>query len=182
MARDQLTFDSELWKPVAGYEGLYEVSDLGRVRSLPRTTRTGIRGGTLLSLRGTDKDGYAQVGLCRAGKVWIRKVHTLVLEAFVGARPTEMVACHCDGNCKNNMLSNLRWDTPKANSRDAVGHGTIRRGEAVPSAVVTEADVREIRALHAAGTHTQRQIATLYGIGFRGVNSIVLRRTWRHVS
>lgn len=172
----------EVWKPVVGYEGLYEVSSLGRVRSLPRDTKTGVRGGKVLSLKAKDKDGYSQIGLCREGSVRIRKVHTMVLEAHVGSRPAGTVGCHNDGDNSNNRLENLRWDTHAANSADKDTHGTLRKGETVPTAVVTEVQVREIRAHYAARRYTQRELANMYGIGYRGINSIVHRRTWRHIA
>lgn len=111
-----------------GWEGLYDVSDLGRVKSLERRVRTKGNGTRLLRERilklSVTRDGYAIVKLCRDGRARSMTVHSLVLIAFIGPRPTGLEACHRDGNKVSNALSNLRWDTKKANELDAVRLGT----------------------------------------------------------
>lgn len=123
--------DAEQWRPVPGYEGSYEVSDKGRVRSLDRRVQlstTGhlrfVRGRVLQQTR--HPTGRMLVGLCRDNQHKTVKVHLLVLLAFVGPRPDGMYGCHNDGDLANNTLGNLRWDTPSANNYnyDAVRHGT----------------------------------------------------------
>lgn len=126
----------ERWLPVVGWEGLYEVSDQGRIRTVPRTVRcTNQHGGNHtrhISARirklGVTRDGYTQIVFGGAstpppGQCKSRVIHQVVLEAFVGPRPPGMEACHNDGDKSNNALSNLRWDTKKANEFDAVRHG-----------------------------------------------------------
>ena len=118
----------EQWKPVYGYEGIYEVSSHGRVRSVDRTaTRSGgqvhLKGKVLrttLSKRG----GYPDVSLYAQGKRERRSVHALVAESFIGARPEGMEVCHNDGNPTNNHLDNLRYGTRSDNMLDRVRHGT----------------------------------------------------------
>lgn len=113
-----------IWKAVDGYEGQYEVSDRGHVRSLERLDSEGKRvSGRVLS-GGFGPGGHPKVSLWKGG---VRKhfyVHTLVLEAFVGPRPEFMEACHEDGCPTNNHVSNLRWDSRSANVRDSVEHKT----------------------------------------------------------
>ena len=106
----------EKWKPVVGYEGHYEVSDQGRVRSLKKKTPHVLK-------PGNNHKGYAQVDLCKDGHRWHRAVHLLVLEAFIGPRPDGMVACHYDDDPQNNHIDNLRWDTISANIQDCVRNG-----------------------------------------------------------
>lgn len=116
----------EQWRPVVGYEGLYEVSDHGRVRSLDRITRTG-NGDRLYRsrfLEGYISLGYRRVALTRGGKSVHYLVHRLVLEAFVGPCPDGMEGCHNNGDRADARLSNLRWDTRLANIRDKFEHGT----------------------------------------------------------
>lgn len=119
---------SELWVPVVGYEGLYEVSDLGRVRGLDRVHDNGR--GHLRRLRGRVlkttalPSGHLYIALCREGVARTARVHRVVLEGFVGPCPSGMQGCHWDGDPTNNTVSNLRWDTPKANQQDAIRHGT----------------------------------------------------------
>lgn len=117
----------EEWRPVVGYEGYYEVSSRGRVRSLPREVATfrGVRvsPGRLLKTPAST-GGYLRVTLSKEGLLKGRPVHVLVLEAFSGARPSpEHDACHWDGNPSNNRIENLRWDTKSANMADKMRHG-----------------------------------------------------------
>ena len=117
----------EQWLPVPGYEGLYDVSDQGRVRSLDRVVTE--RGGRTQRLRGRvlkpapDPDGYLHVVLCN-GRPHTYKVHRLVARAFHGEPAPGQVVCHNDGTYTNNIAGNLRWDTRSANNLDTVRHGT----------------------------------------------------------
>lgn len=122
---------SERWLPVVGWEGYYEVSDQGRVRSVDRTIIRSDGGprfwrGRVLAA-GTNRHGYPLVALSRSSDISSKKVHRLVLEAFVGPCPDGMEACHNDGNWANAELVNLRWDTPSANQHDRVRHGHNHR-------------------------------------------------------
>lgn len=110
------------WRPVTGYEGLYEVSGDGQVRSL---RRQGSPGGILVG--GMDHGGYLQVNLCAGNITRSRKVHLLVAEAFHGARAFGQVARHLDGNRLNNRASNLAWGSYADNQLDTVRHGTHRQ-------------------------------------------------------
>lgn len=118
----------EIWKPIAQFEGLYEVSSLGRVRSLNRKVigKNGIsqnRKGKLLR-QSTSHNGYKRVSLRNLDVKKDFKVHRLVLEAFVGPCPSGMQGCHNDGDQANNHVDNLRWGTRSENEYDKVGHGT----------------------------------------------------------
>ncbi len=116
----------EHWLPVVGYEGHYEVSDHGRVRSLPRKILR--RDGVIQPIRGRvlkpgGGKGHQHVNLALNGvhdSLWI---HRLVLEAFVGPAPAGKVCCHWDDDPTNNHVGNLRWATKGDNTRDAVRNG-----------------------------------------------------------
>ena len=110
----------EQWRPVVGWEDLYEVSSHGRVRSLHKRGRA--TGGILAA--NANSSAYPMVGLCRAGVRTGRKVHSLVAEAFIGPRPDGMEICHRDGNSKNNRAENLRYGSRSENIQDTVTHGT----------------------------------------------------------
>ena len=118
----------EEWRPVVGWDEIYEVSNHGRVRSKSRYVRSRGSGKRLVPGRirklQTHKQGYRMVSLRQDGTQSFRLVHQLVLEAFIGPRPGGMVACHNDGDPTNNHVDNLRWDTQSANLHDAVRHGT----------------------------------------------------------
>ena len=116
----------ERWLPVLGFEG-YEVSDHGRVRSfLQRNNR-----GRVLK-QSCDKKGYPYVGLMSDGGLRTRRVHTLVLEAFVGPCPAGLIGLHSDDDKSNNHVTNLRWGTHAQNYRDSIINGsrldTCKRG------------------------------------------------------
>jgi hypothetical protein len=111
----------EIWKDVVGFEGSYEVSDLGRVRNL--------RSLKLLKPRCADR--YPHVAFYSNRPVE-RTVHSLVLEAFKGPRPSGMEALHWDDNKSNNALSNLRWGTVYENQADMARNNVRRRGPWLP--------------------------------------------------
>lgn len=111
----------EQWKPVYGYEGIYEVSDLGRVRSVDRVDFGGRKlKGAHLSQNINRKSNRHTVMLYKDGKRRRVQVHALVLEAFVSPRPEGMLGLHWDDDPHNNSLGNLRWGSRSENGGDAV--------------------------------------------------------------
>jgi hypothetical protein len=123
---------TEQWRPIPGYEGYYEVSDHGRVRSVERVVvrsdgRSCRYPGVVLQPFLRD-DCHRTVTLARDGRRQTRWVYQLVMLAFVGPPPPGMEVCHWDGNGSNDVLSNLRYDTRSANIRDQVRHGTHNSG------------------------------------------------------
>lgn len=116
---------AETWLPVPGYEGRYEVSDAGRVRSLTRRDARGCaRPGRVLKGSINSRRGHVSINLFQANSRERWMVHALVALAFLGPRPSGQEVCHGDGNPANNNLSNLRYDTHSANALDSVRHGT----------------------------------------------------------
>lgn len=113
-------YSDEVWRPVVGWENFYSVSSYGRVR---RTDpRKGARSfGRCRKL--TVSNAHVVVSLNRPGAQRVYLVHRLVLEAFIGPAPDGYECCHNDGNGLNNALSNLRWDSARANARDRVRDG-----------------------------------------------------------
>lgn len=173
----------ENWKSIKGYEGMYEVSDLGNVRSLDRIVKcnTGqrlLRGVTLRQK--LHRDGYMCVFLSRNKKQICPMVHKLVLEAFVGKRPIGMQGCHKNGIKTDNRLSNLRWDTPKENHNDKRRHGTMARGSKVNTNKLTPEQVMAIREKRNDGK-TLQELAEEYGISNNAVSHIVLGKNWQWV-
>lgn len=123
---DATCLEVENWRDVAGYEGVYQVSDGGHVRSLDHWVPCGRYPGGSRLARGqvlrpdVNRQGYLRVRL--AGRAV--SVHSLVAETFIGPRPDGLQVCHNDGDKNNNTPSNLRYDTASANVRDCVRHGT----------------------------------------------------------
>ncbi len=178
--------DLEEWRPVVGYEGLYEVSSLGRVRSLDRVIEQNSRwgqqsrrkAGRVLRLH-TDKLGYRSIKLCKSAVQKTSKVAHLVAAAFIGPRPTGQHVCHNDGVPGHDAASNLRYDTIAGNFSDKLLHGTLKRGSDCSYARATEDQVRQIRADGKTGTWDQ--LAERYGLSVSIVRGIVERKTWRHI-
>lgn len=114
----------EEWKPIVGYEGLYEVSNMGGVKSLPRiVTRSDGRTRTIperVKKASINAQGYVCVHLHKNGVGVVHTVHSLVMAAFVGPRPEGYDVCHHNDDRSDPRLENLRYDTRRENSMDAV--------------------------------------------------------------
>jgi hypothetical protein len=175
---------TETWKPIPGYEGLYECSDRGQVRSLDRQVRakggsTKLSPGMVLS-QGRSTTGYYSVSLCKAGVIRQYGVHRLVLLTFVGPPPGRADACHNNGRRTDNRLVNLRWDTHNKNMRDKIKHGTQPRGETHGCSKLNESQVREILAL--GKNLYQHQIAEKFGVSQTAIWRILRGKTWQHLA
>jgi hypothetical protein len=166
----------EAWRPVVGYEGLYEVSDHGRVRRV--AAGGGARVGRILRFGmsahpGEDASkGYRTVVLYQSGKPRRFKVHLLVAGAFLGTRPAGHECNHKNGVKTNNRLSNLEWITKQANMQHAFRLGITQpiRGECHPAAKLTAAQVAEIKRL--TGVESAESIAGRFGVTSHHVNRI----------
>jgi NUMOD4 motif len=175
---------SEIWKPVVGFEGLYEVSNLGRVRSLDRISYRRNRWGPMACrVRGrvlkqsSTENGYLQVSLHgKYGQVSRRVAH-IVAAAFIGPRPCNQVVCHNDGDKRNNYASNIRYDTGAGNERDKQDHGTSLLGEKHFNAKLDETAVLRIRR----SALSSRALAKIYNVSHSTIGSVVRYETWRHV-
>jgi hypothetical protein len=158
----------EEWRDVVGFEGVYKVSNFGRIQ----TVKTGkIKEQTISK---TDNRPY--LSLWKNNKIKVCRPHKLVLEAFVSVRPDGLECCHNDGNPQNNHLTNLRWDTPKNNHADKIKHGTTNRGEQCGTAKLTLEQVRAIRQ----DTRLQRIIAAEYGVKDNTISRIKSFKRWAH--
>jgi hypothetical protein len=174
--------DTVEYRNVVGFPG-YRVGSDGSVWSCRK--RVGVPSGGTQSIL-TDQwrrlkpiafQGYARVTLYPGMKS--RQIHRLVLEAFVGPCPEGMECCHRDDDPFNNALSNLRWDTHRANIAQRDGRNRQARGERSGVAKLTEDLVRRIRSDHAAGI---RGLARKYGINPSTIRNVVHRYAWKHVA
>lgn len=174
----------EIWKPIPGYEGYYEISNLGRVKSLPvpKPTRNG---GFFLTKEAIKKpypqaDGYLQIGLSKQGKKKSYLLHRLVGLAFIPG-DTSLEINHKDFNRQNCRADNLEWATRLDNVdysfRNGRYSGKYERG--VKTKLKTS-DVIEIRCL--AGLVTQPKLAERYGVSVSAIGCIIRRIAWKHVA
>jgi hypothetical protein len=112
------TLVAERWAQVPGFEGRYDVSNLGRVRSWL------LGAGPRILRASPNRNGYPQLTLCLDGQRSTPGVHKLVALAFLGPRPEGREVRHLDGNRLNSALVNLTYGTKAENSQDSIGHGT----------------------------------------------------------
>jgi hypothetical protein len=163
----------EKWTRVAGFP-TYQVSDQGRVRG-PQ----GLMAGTIELQNG--KPRSVRVTLSKDGRDYYRRIHALVLQAFLGPRPEGLEACHNDGNPLNNCTENLRWDTRLANQHDSIRHGTHSKppthsGERHPRATISDRDVEAIRSMpYSRGLYSS--LAREHGVA-----PITIRRIYKRTS
>jgi len=155
----------EEWRDIKGYEGLYQVSNLGRVRSRYVKGSHDIGETWRLVVTSRDGSGYLRATLCRDGKRFDFRVHNLVSEAFFGPCPSGMEVCHNDSDKANNRVENLRYDTRRANMIDRYWHGAL-------NTKLTPDNVRAIREARRSG-QTTRSLAKEYGLRKETINRIV---------
>src|SRR5581483_3463332 len=169
----------EHFRPIDGFPG-YRVSRDGEIQS--RWLRAGRHSRLTDSWRPLTpirRPGCCTVNLSAGGQKKQCRIHRLVLTSFLGPPPVGTVACHNDGDPTNNRIENLRWDTPKANSADALRHGTRARGSRCNSKLV-EQDVLAIRRLRAEGVPT-KDLAVRFGVSKSNIEAIVTGRSWKHL-
>lgn len=175
--------NEEEWRSIRGLEGYYEVSSLGRVRSM---NRIAVRiDGIQLTYRGRilkaipNARGYWTVWPTKNRKKITKRVHFLVAEAFLGPRPDGMEACHKDDDKSRNIPSNLYYTTHQQNVADRGSNGHTARGIQHGKAKLTDDDIRQIRSLK--GHISGRRIGNLYGVSHTNIQDIQSRKTWAHI-
>ena len=178
---------AEEWLPIPGYEGYYEVSNLGNMKSLDRVVRKKSGGTHTLIERMLkpypDKLGYSRVHLCKNGKLTSYQVHRLVAQAFLGPAPDDKNhVCHNDGEPTNNHLENLRWDSAAGNARDRIKHGTDNKGSKNGWAKIGEQQVLEIQNLLLNTQLTQVEIAAKVSVESSTITDINRGRSWSHLT
>ena len=176
---------NEIWKEAVGYEGYYEVSSYGRVKSLRRRVRCGenrhrtIKGKILKPVAGSGNYLYVTINAkplaCKT-----EAVHRLVAYAFLGDRPDDDYQVnHIDGNKENNRAENLEWVTPKQNSRHAAEMGLMPHGERCATSKLTDEEVVKIRVLVKSGA-TRSKLKKKHNVSRGTIDAIMQGRAWAH--
>lgn len=174
----------EIWKDIIGYEGLYQVSNFGRVKSLDRMTN-GPNGclipkpGKIIKQRPT-KWGYMKVKLSKKSVFKHPTVHRLVAIHFIPNPENKPQVNHIDCDRKNNNLINLEWCTPKENQKHALENGRYLIGERSVNAVLTDELVVAIKILISRGMQ-QKDIAKELFINAPSISRINIKKTWKHI-
>lgn len=168
----------EEWRDITGYEGLYQVSNWGRVKTMARLHREDrpYMKQERLMKPPVNNVGYPQVCLYKDKKGVIHSVHRLVATAFLERKPEHRVINHIDGNKQNNRIDNLEWCTYGHNQSHAIRTGLIKivSGEDTYNAKITNLERLSIPTMYGEGM-TQREIAIIMGIGQQNVSKIVAK-------
>lgn len=181
----------EEWRDIEGYEGLYQVSEGGNVRSLDRLVKGSynskgkcLRKGRVLA-KCTSR-GYVIVILCNSGVNSTRQVHRLVAEAFIPNPNNFPFVLHGDDNPINNCISNLRWGTHQDNVNDMFERGRSNKatGSNHGNSILSEKDVLEIRKLLLLSRDvrgSQESIGRKFNVSGSVISNIKSKKTWRHI-
>lgn len=178
----------EEWKPVVGFEGLYEVSDMGRVRSLDREIVDNSSGwhkqrsrkfqGKLLIPR-NHTGGYVQYILGHSKYVY---AHRLVAVMFISNPKMYQEINHKDGNKKNNIVSNLEWVSRQGNADHAWKNGLIKSTPHKTRLVkLTPEIVTEIKKIHSIGLLNYTDIARKYKVSINAISRAIRGLTWKNI-
>lgn len=174
----------EIWKGISNYQGLYEVSSLGNIRSLDRTSWSSKRN-CLVNRKGNNlkkvisKRGYLQVSLCNKGIIKNCRINRLVASAFIPNPENKPYVNHIDADKTNNCFYNLEWCTAKENTYHAFSNGLMNpeKGEEHYNSRLTNADIIEIRSMNLSNT----KISKIYNVSSTVISKIKRGLSWKHV-
>lgn len=177
---------TEVWKPIPDWVGLYEASNLGRVRSLDRLSEMRSSHGGMM--RRLHRGRVLKPGLARRTGYWLvvlsdgqRKVstpvHVAVCAAFHGPRPDGLDVAHENGDKSDNRAANLSYKTRKQNLADQLRHGTRLHGERRWNAKLTKNDVLEIVHRRTAGEGST-DLANEFGVNQSQICHIMSGKCW----
>lgn len=171
----------EIWKDVVGWEGLYQVSNLGNVRSYPKLNKTGkpnkMKGKVLKTTMGFS---YLYVQLCRQN-VKVVSNHILVAKAFCENPNSKPFVNHINGVKIDNRAVNLEWVTAKENSQHAIEIGLTPIGENKKSAKLKNDEVREIRKDYDRKVGSVLKLAKKYGVKKDVIKDVLRGKTYRRI-
>lgn len=171
----------EIWKDIKGYEGLYQVSNYGRIKTLSRFKRSkGFNKEKILS-PGKSKSGYLTVLLYKNNERKNKSVHRLVCEAFIKNKYNKKTVNHKDGNKHNNKLENLEWTTYSENGIHAFKKGLNKpsKGEKNGNSILDKQKVLEIRCL--CEKLSNAEVSRILNVNKGTVSDVKLRKTWNHI-
>ena len=186
--------EEEIWKDIIiekngvlyDYTGIYQVSNLGRIRSLDRITPDGRNIKGQVKAVKINRDGYVMVELYKNRKGVRHLVHRIVATAFIkNDNPVNKTEVnHIDLNRKNNVVTNLEWISHTDNVKYSYKQGSHKGrqiGEKNNKARLTEEQVIDTRRKYDSGEMTQMELAKEYNVGWSTIHNIVFRLTWKHI-
>lgn len=177
--------EEEIWKDINGYEGLYKISNFGRVKSLARWTNSLFGKPRYL----TEKimtiqivgGGYHSVRLCKNGTKTNFKIHRLVATHFISNPNNLPQVNHLSGIKKDNSIENLEWCNALHNMRHAWKMGLINnQGENCTNSKLTDQNILDIRQQYNKGL-SYRQLSKKFSVSLNCIYNIINRKTWNHL-
>jgi hypothetical protein len=173
---------NEIWIPIPDYEGLYEISNQGNIRSLDRSMTDSM--GRLRKFQGRNRkillrpNGYPFIKLSKQGEERQFSVHHLVMMAFIGQRPANWDTHHKNGISHDNRLKNLQYITKKDHAKTK--RPTGRKGEFHSRAKLKEIEVRIIRQRKLKGVRAMT-LAQQYRVSIHTIYDVCSGRSWPHI-
>ena len=174
----------EVWKDIVGHEGIYQVSNKGRVKSVERKVKH--VDGRVRRLKEriltnkTYRDNYPSVSLWKNNKGKEFNVHRLVAEHFLDKKSEDLIVNHKDGDKRNNDVNNLEWVTYSENTQHAIKTGLHPIQEDSVQAKLTNAEVAEIKGRLIEGEFPA-EISKDYGVARQTINNIKMGMTWKRI-
>jgi hypothetical protein len=172
----------EEWRNISGYEGFYQISNFGRVKSIAkkRTGKTYPYKIPHIRIASVNRGGYLQIGLHKGDKKKTVLIHRLVLQEFSKISGDGLDCNHINGIKTDNRLENLEWATRKENILHSINVlGNSRRGEHSSSAKLTWLDVNNIRDLYRSTHITQKEISNMYNVSRSLICEILSKKRWQ---
>jgi len=178
----ELNVEGEIWRFIEGFDDKYQVSNLGRVKSLIPWSKTHT---TERILRQGNLHGYYRVELYLNKKKISYGVHRLVGQAFIPNPNNLPYINHKNGRPSENYVENLEWVTPQQNIQHAFRTGLYdlekRKGEKNSQSKLTEEKVREIRQIYDGKENSYKTLGIKYGVSNTLIKYVVKKMYWKHV-
>lgn len=181
--REEKVSVKEVWKDIHNYEGCYQISSFGRVKSLDRTNSRGRKLNKRLMRSSLDSYGYRHINLYKNGTIQNFTIHRLVARTFIENLENKEQINHKDGDKQNNNVVNLEWATSSENIRhsfDKLNRPRLR-GVSNAASKLTEARVKEIKRLLTLGNLTQKEIGAMFGVTHSNISAIKLNKSWEYI-
>ena len=179
--------EKEIWKDIKGFEGTYQVSNFGNIKSLRRTVKRSSQTGDYLQKEvilkpATNAKGYYHVALRKDGDSKTFRIHRLVAESFISNPTGHPQVNHKDGNKTNNHVNNLEWTDNSGNLKHAYKLG-LRTSLGVNNGncKLNPEFVKQIRSLYATKKYEQKDLAKMFNCTSGAISAIVIKRTWKHI-